>query len=389
VALGEPVTQSQVLAVLSKESLPQSVILAEAELITAQRNLDNLLNDDVARAQAYVALVQAQDALETAENRRESKDYQRASVDTIDAARASYTLAQDEVTQMEAIFNMVKDLPETDPNRASALAALAGARQASDRALAQLNYLLSMPDELEVAIADANLLLAQANLEAAQREWDRLKDGPDPDDISAAEAQITAIQATLAMNHLEAPFNGTVTEVNSAVGDEVSPGTISFRIDDLSHLLVDVKVPEVDINRILVGQIARLSFDAIQDVEYTGQVVEVAQVGTTGQGGVDFAVTIELIDADANVRSGMTAAVNIIINQLNGVMLVPNRAIRNRDGKMVVYILQDNMPVQVVIEVGASSDTYSEVISGDLQVGDLIILNPPVDFAAGGSFMGF
>lgn len=377
VSLDDLVTTNQVLAELSRDSLPQSVILAEADLINARKALDNLLHSDVAKAQAQLALVQAQETLEQTTNRRESKEYQRASDATLDSARASYILAQNEVEEAQKLYDQFDHFPEDNVNRAAALNRLATAIQQRDRALAQLNWLLGMPDALEISQADANVEVAQANLEAAEREWQRLKDGPDPEEVRAAEVRIVAIQNTLETTKLKAPFTGTITEIFSKVGDLVNPGTVSFRMDDLSRLIVEVQVPEVDINRIQPGQIALISFDAIQDREYTGEVVEVARAGTMSASGVDFAVSIELLDADAFVRTGMTAAVNVIVSQLDDVLLVPNRAVRLRDNRRVVFVLRDQALAQVEIELGAVSDTYSEVVAGDLNAGDLVVLNPP------------
>ncbi len=84
------------------------------------------------------------------------------------------------------------------------------------------------------------------------------------------------------------------------VGDQVNAGTVSFRIDDLSHLLVDVQITEVDINRVKVGQPAKMTFDAISGKEYNGKVTEVANFGVTQQGVVNFTVTVELTDAGSH-----------------------------------------------------------------------------------------
>ena len=101
---------------------------------------------------------------------------------------------------------------------------------------------------------------------------------------------------------------------------------------------------------------------------------------------MDFKVTIELTDEDDMVRPGMTAAVNIVVNQLEDVLLVPNRAVRFQEGKRIVYVLGDNplMPDQVEIEIGSSSDLYSEVMEGSIKEGDLIVLNPPTEFSPPG-----
>jgi len=384
VSVGDLVQSGQVLASLDEHSLPQSVILARADLVAARRELDRLLNSDVARAQANQALVLAQKELEDALEKRESKNYDRALPATVDEARANLVIAEDAVTQALKLYDRVDDRPEDDPVRAEAFAQLSAARRNRDRQLANLNWLLGRPDSLEVAEADARVMLAEANLKDAQREWARLQNGPDPDDIAAAEARIAAIEAALGQIDLEAPFSGTVTDVSNKTGDQVSPSSPAFRIDDLSRLLVDVQITEVDINRIRVGQPAMMTFDAIANREYSGKVVEVARVGIPSQGLVNFQVTIELDNADGAVRPGMTAAVNIITDLVENVLLVPNRAVRLREGQRVVYVLRNGVPVMTEIQLGLTSDVQSELVSGDVKEGDLLVLNPPVQFQPGG-----
>jgi HlyD family secretion protein len=91
----------------------------------------------------------------------------------------------------------------------------------------------------------------------------------------------------------------------------------------------------------------------------------------------------------------LTAAVNIVVSEVENALLVPNRAVRVQDGDRIVYVLRDGMLETVNIELGASSDLFSEVIGGELQEGDAIVLNPPsslLDMAGGrgrGPFGGF
>jgi HlyD family secretion protein len=151
--------------------------------------------------------------------------------------------------------------------------------------------------------------------------------------------------------------------------------------------LVDVEVPEVDINRIQIGQRAIMTFDAIQGREYQGLVTNVARVGIQTQGLVNFIVTVELTDPDEDVLPGMTAAVNLVVAQLNDVLLVPNRAVRLRDGQRVVYILRNGVAEPVNVTIGSSSETVSEVIEGDLRPGDVIVLNPTAELGNGPFFM--
>jgi multidrug efflux pump subunit AcrA (membrane-fusion protein) len=207
-----------------------------------------------------------------------------------------------------------------------------------------------------------------------------LERSPNSDDLAAAQARLQAAQKTVDSRSLFAPFAGTITAVNIKPGDQVAPGTTAFRLDNLNRLLVDVLVSEVDINSIKVDQPVTLSFDAIQDKQYEGVVSKVAPVGDAVQGVVEFLVTVELTDADEFVKPGMTAAVNIVVDKITDTLLVPNRAVRVVDGQRVVYILNNSQLQEVQVTLGASSDTQSQVIDGNLKVGDRVVLNPPQDF---------
>jgi HlyD family secretion protein len=388
---GQLVDEGTLLASLSKDSLSAQVILAEADLIAAERALDDLLHSDLALAQAQLALAQGLDALDTAEYRRRvQQEGFRASQDTIDNAEAKLILAEQQVSIAKSNYDRLSGRSSDDPARALALTELTAARQARDAALRNLNWYTGKPTELDQLLLDADVARAEAQVQDAQRNLDRLIGGPDPDDIAAAEARIAAARATINTASIEAPFSGTVTAVEIKEGDVVNPGSVAFSLADLSSLLVDVQVSEVDINRISLGQSVTLVFDAITDRNYLGEVVEIGFTGMVSQGVVNFQVTVQLVDPDEAVKPGMTAAVNIAVEQVRDALLVPNRAVRLREGDRVVYVLTDpaSDPEMVVIQLGASSDLYSEALDSDLRAGDLIVLNPPTQFGENGGFFG-
>ena len=347
--VGDPVKTDDILAELEKSSLPQTVILAQADLVNAQKALDDLLNSNTAEAQAVVALRDAKDAYDKA-------------LTYYDSLFKSYSY--DKLVYMRKMTPFgVKMIPDIKKVK------------------------VKKGDEETIKEANQDLELAQAKVDDAQRTYDLLKNG-NTTEIAAAQARVDAAQATLNLSRVIAPFDGTVTKSYPLPGDQVTAGQTAFRIDDLSRLLVDVSVSEVDINSVEVDQPVTLTFDAILGKTYNGRVVEVAQVGTADQGVVSFKVTVELTDADEQVKPGMTAAVNIIVNEIKDTIVVPNRAVRLVDGERVVYVLVDKKPVKKDVRLGASSDTMSVVLVGDLKEGDLVILNPPVEFAPGGGPRG-
>ena len=346
VQIGDQVKSDEVLASLSKTSLSQNLILAEADLVSAQQAMKDLLESDTARAQAWIALRAAEDAFEKAYDYRDALNY---------PVRKTQVILVKESTPYGFV-----DVPRTKTYKVEGT-------------------------EKEIEKADADLALKEAKYEDAKRAYERLADGPNENDLAAAQARIDAAQATINMARLTAPFAGTVTEAQPLPGDQVSVGALAFRIDDLSSLLVDVELSEVDINSVTIGQTVTLSFDAILGQEYAGQVIKVAQAGTVVGGVVNFTVTVELKDADEMVKPGMTAAVNIVVKEINDAVLVPNRAVRLVDGNRVVFVpSEEGMPEKVEIRLGSSSDTMSVVVGGDLKEGDTIILNPSADLTGSG-----
>jgi HlyD family secretion protein len=130
---------------------------------------------------------------------------------------------------------------------------------------------------------------------------------------------------------------------------------------------------------VFIDQDATLTFDAVlgRTDHYHGKVVKVSQAGDTVQGVVSFTVTVELTDADEYVKPGMTAAVNIVIEEVNDVILLPNRAVRLVNNERVVYLLVDGMPKSINVTLGSTDGINSVLVTGDIKEGDPIILNPP------------
>jgi len=329
--IGDLVAKESVLASLDKSSLNQGIILAEADLISAQKTLENLIDSDT-------ALLETQQAVDDAEEKYERAYNWRVELNG-------------KVDIKEYVYDQYGNL--------------------------KLKEYKGYAGQETIEQADRDLALAESRLDDARREYERLLEGDDSSEVAAAKARVEAAQATLNQAHLIAPFDGTITQASLIEGDQVTTGTNGFRIDDLSSLLVDVQVSEVDINTVEVGQNATLLFDAILNQEYHGKVVQVGQSGETIQGVVSFTVTVELTDADELVKPGMTTAVNVVVEEVKDVLLIPNRAVRLVDDERVVYVLRDNQPLPITITLGASSDTMSVLASGDINEGDLIILNPP------------
>jgi HlyD family secretion protein len=389
--VGDAVQAGDLLAELDPGSLSPLDIIAQAELVAARKALDKLLQSQTQSALALQSVESARQALEdarspvidqssalqaVAEAEKSVADADRrlktltapVSQAALDQAQANLVLKEKRLADNQEMIDRIQKKLNKRDDQYKPWESRRRYRQIMDgleiqRIQLQIDYenslqryenLKSPPDAVEVALAEADLLEAQARmvdaeralqriadgaspadlalleaqLEDAQREYERLKDGPAQQDIAAAEARVTAAQSTLEKSRLTAPFDGTISEVLSQPNDLVSPGTPAFRLDDLSSLSVDVGVSEIDINLVNTGQPVILTFDAILARQYNGQVVEVSPVGTVSQGIVDFMIRVELTDPDSAVRPGMTAAVEIIVGQPEET-LAPNQVIED------------------------------------------------------------
>jgi HlyD family secretion protein len=425
--LGNQVDADQELAALDPNKLSASIISAKQNLIDAKKALDDLLNSKVQQAQALqavedaqkaldglqqtaaenasqaqLALAQAQQALDDAQKNRIKMNYPHTTDPlVIEKAHTDYLLAKQTYKEALKEYNKVDQKRLTNPERVQALSRLVTAEKDMNTNLAIYNwYQLGYTDE-DIAQADGELAVAQANLEKAQadydnlkngtsqaaidlveatladaqREYERVKDGPSQDDIDAAQAAVDAAQATLDQVHLLAPFAGMITEVDVNLGDLVSSGEQAFRLDDLSTVLVDVQVSEVDINALQIGQVVSLTFDAIPNKEYTGKVTTVGVVGTGSQGVVNYPVTVQISDPDQSIKSGMTAAVSIVTAQHDNVLMVPNQTIRVTGQQRSVTVLFEGQQIPVQVTVGLTNETMSEVSGGQLREGDEVVIS--------------
>jgi HlyD family secretion protein len=321
---GEQVKTGQTILRLSgNDALEAAVAAAKLELTSAQQGLDTLIeNADQARAQAQLALVKAQDEYDDAKEKRESKQYLRTDQETLDIARANLIIAEDGVTQAEINYDRFDSLPEDNPMRAEAFSQLAAARQRRDKALANLNWLLGKPDAQEIAEADAKVEVAKANLNAAEREWERVKDGPDPRALALAQArlenaqkQLDAATQALADLTLAAPFDGTVTKVYVRAKEWVSPGQPVALLADLGRLRVETTdLSEIDVVQVEVGDTVTVTFDALPEVTVQGVVDFISPKAAEGSG-VNYTVIVELKEIPEKLRWGMTAFVDIQISR--------------------------------------------------------------------------
>ena len=376
VKLGEQVDGASLLVALDEASIPVDILQAQIDVINIQQALD-ALNDNapLELAQAKLDLITAEKTLENMATDRAIMNYQRCSDDRIGELQEKYDSAKIMHERFPTTFTL----------------------QAVDTALANLNYCKAGYSEEEVAEAEARVSLAEERVNNLTKKIETLKDGPNPDEVTKLLTQLQIAQARLDKKVIKAPFDSTITAIYLQKGDLVTTGMKAIQLADLSKLFVDVQISEVDIPMIKVGQPAELVFDAYFEDSFEGEVVEIAPIGTEVQGVVTYNVTVKLLSGMETIKSGMTAAVNIITDQKEDTFIIPTDALVTIDGQDNVYVLRKGIPTLVEITTGGFSDDMVEVLSAEIIEGELIIINPPTSllgnmnggFGSGGAMPGF
>ncbi len=375
VEVGEPVRSGEVLLELDQNSLDPSLIGAVADLLQAQDALATLLEgpSEAQIAEAELALAHARDAEYRAGNRRSVlQQGRRATRETIEAAKANLVLAEEAVDRAQAAYDNLASLPEDDTGRAMAVSELDRARRARDSALATYNWYTGKPTEIDQAILDAEVAVAQANVIEGQETLDELRRAPEPDDIAAAEARLRAAQALVDQVRLIAPLDATVVAIHYQPGDTVTPGQAAVVLADLSDLHIDTLVDELDIAALEPGKPVALTFDALPGLTLAGEVDRIDLLPAAGDT-TAYPVRVRFTESEPRVRLGMTATVNILVERKESVLLVPNWALGfdQETGSITVRVRRGSELIVTPIELGLRGEAFSEVVSG-LRAGDVV-----------------
>lgn len=203
---------------------------------------------------------------------------------------------------------------------------------------------------------------AQSGLEQAQSSLDSTRDTYDDYTITA-------------------PISGTVIKKNYKVGDKIQNGSNASAlavIYDMSSVTFQMNIDELDISSVKVGQTVQITADAFENQEFTGKVTNISLEGTSSNGVTYYPVTVTL-DEVGGLLPGMNVDGTIIVDSAENALAVPADALQ-RGSK--VYVKDDSVTEakgrvpagfrEVEVETGLISSDYVEIISGDLQEGDVV-----------------
>jgi HlyD family secretion protein len=347
-------------------------------VLQAQKALD-AIDDNLALSQAALALAQAQKAYDTATKNAASKQYRRGDQNDIDVAQANLILATQALRDAEDIFNRNKNRSDTDPVYAAALSQLAAARTRQATAQANLNYVQGLPDPNDVAQAQAQVAIAKASLDEAQRKYDQIAAGDNPDRVLAeqqlksAQAALDSANADLKNLDVTAPYDGVITGVQANVGQTVGMGAPLMTLIDPKAIDVEATVVEEDLPLVQVGQNVSLYFDALPDATVTGKVTRIIPERVSGSSQANYTIVVSLDQLVNHLVAGMSVDGSIVVSQKSGVLRLPRSVVHAQpDGAAIVQVWNGFQTEQRTIHVGLRGDSYTEVLDG-LNEGDQVV----------------
>lgn len=231
-------------------------------------------------------------------------------------------------------------------------------------------------------IAKSELDQAQSNYASDMAQIDAAKA-----QISQAEAQYKIAVTNLGYTKIIAPVDGTIISREIDLGQPVAASfqapELFTMAQDLRKMQIEVNVSEADIGKIKTGQDVIYTLDGYPDSEFEGKVTQVRISPTTVSNVVTYSVIVEVSNDDFKLKPGMTANVSIITDKSEDVLCIPNMALKftymqgnevKRYENQGVWVLKGIHPTRVEIEVGIVSDSFTEVVKGDLKEGDEIVI---------------
>ena len=405
---GEKVTKGQPLVRLDPNQLESST---DAQLAAYQGAQDDVRSSQSQVAAAQNNLAQAQQSLNIAQV-------------AIDNARQGVVTAQTEVDRAQVEVNAAnREMKRNEQLLESGVISRQDFDQARDRvenARVSLQTAKARLEAQKIAVNDATARLSQQNVAVrdARRAVESATIGVSSS-RSRAEQQAAVLrgQKNLRDKTLQvAPINGVIAEIPSKVGTFAVASlssTALMTIADMSTINVEVKVDETEIDKVAVGQKAKIKVDAFGEKEIEGEVTQktplaVGKSQTTGglstninvQEAKEFRVVIQLVnlpeDIQDGLRPGMSATAVITTKTVENVIAVPLQAViekkpDEKDGQQGspnapqpsekpkpvkgVYVLDGNKAKFVPVETGITGESDIQITSG-LSEGQEVITGP-------------
>jgi len=261
---------------------------------------------------------------------------------------------------------------------------------------------------------EARAVTSTHDLEIAQAAFDRAVAGvaTAEADVAVAEADLKLKETDLAKACICSPINGVVLERNVDPGQTVASSfqaPVLFSIaEDLKKMEIRVDVDEADVGKVSVGQRASFTVDAYPDRKFPAEIRAVRYASEVVQGVVTYKAILAIDNSDLLLRPGMTATAEIVVDHVRGALLIPNGALRfmpsvqddsdqdvgflrrimpgpppfrppskHEEGgsQRTIWLLRDESPLSVSVEIGATDGKITEIKQGELAEGENVIVS--------------
>jgi HlyD family secretion protein len=249
------------------------------------------------------------------------------------------------------------------------------AQSAHDAAVAQHDSALAHEQALASAIRTAEV---QRHVQEAALQTAR-------DQVEQKQAALAQAQINLDHTTIRSPVDGVVVnravDVGQTVAATLQAPTLFTIAQDLTRMQVEASVDEADIGRIRAETPVTFTVDAFPGEGFTGTVSQIRKAPQVAQNVVTYTVVVAVANPAARLVPGMTASVRFVTEQKADVLKVPNTALRFRppgapgSTTPVVWLLgRDGRPVAVPVTLGITDGTSTEIVRGDVQAGQAILI---------------
>ena len=217
--------------------------------------------------------------------------------------------------------------------------------------------------------------------------------GLDAASIQQVQAALDAAELNLGYTDIAAPVDGIVVSRNVTQGQTVASSlqtpTLFLIATDLKTMQIDTNVSESDVGGVKEGDHATFTVDAYPKRIFNGKVTQVRVNPQTVQNVVTYDAVISAANDDLALLPGMTASTSIVVDQRLDALRVPDQALRYVPGGLPragtsevagggesarVWALREGKPVPIEVTTGLDDENFTEIVKGDLKVGDAVIL---------------
>lgn len=238
--------------------------------------------------------------------------------------------------------------------------ALASNREARTR------YIQAKQDLGRVRVLFDKELVTQKEFDDAQADEGALRER-----LAQLETEIRRVKDQLKKSQIVAPFDGLITQEFTEIGEWVEEGGPIVEIVDLTHVQVEIPLPERYVQNIHIGDLVQVSFDGLPNSPAQGKVFSlVAQADRVAR---TFPVKIDILNPHLSIKSGMVSRVTLEVGRPHDGMVIPKDALVLRGGQEFVFLVNEGTVSQVPVKSVVHLDELVEV-AGDIQEGMSVVV---------------